>query len=803
METEPDRRRAVRARRPSRYAACVLLLVAGGVLAQLPALPGLPAAAPSRPEGVAEKDAEAAATTLARQREALARELAVAQARVESIDRNDDATRPPPGTPESEVSDRNGMAHQLVAMLQQQIDVVDRIEQSERARQAAEEEERSWSGFASPNPQSVVALDAVRDDAEAARTRIALMTARRTMLQRFTTDIEPRLKSGQAAARMAAEAADAAHGTPQAARLDWLRDIAALRAQMEVATQGRMQLGLRNIREEATAAETQLRLAERKLEAAGHRGVLADEDHARAVAEVDARRRGADRDIAQADRDVTAATEALAAAERKLDALRAAAPGTGDTAAREQRIEAAAYEVALRRDLLQNAALRADLVKDYLMILAGERTMWDVRREVLSANALGARAAYERLSGPLAGIQARRDYIEQELVGTGTRIGELETKQRGATGAEAAHLASLVAAWRARETALRDAVNRGRPLERLLTRFKSELEGRREASLVERARDLGAGAVLAARRLWNYEMFTVDDTFETSDGRRLSVSRSITIGKTVGAVLIVVVGYLLVRFVMRRVERTLVARKRLAVQSAALLRNWALFVASTILVVFALASASIPITVFAFMGGALAIAAGFGLQTLLKNLVAGVILLVERPLRLGDLVEVDGQRGRVTEIGIRASTIRTADGIESLIPNSTFLEGRLVNWTYSDTRNRQTILVGVAYGTPLRTAGDVLAGVLDRHGLVLKEPPPQVYLDDYGDSAIRFALTYWVEMVEGNDVRRLRSDIMHMIDSAFAEAGIAMPFPQRDVHLDTRAPLRVEVVPGPPGATPA
>lgn len=801
METEPDRRRAVRACRPFRYAACVLLLVAGGVLAQLPSLPGLPAAT-ARPEGVAEKDADAAAATLARQREALARELAVAQARVESIDRNDEATRPPPGTPESEVSDRNGMAHQLVAMLQQQMDVADRIEQSERARQAAEEEERSWSGFASPNPQSVVALDAIRDDAEAARTRIALMTARRTMLQRFTTEIEPRLKSGQAAARMAAEAADAAHGTPQAARLDWLRDIATLRAQMEVATQGRMQLGLRNIREETTAAETQLRLAERKLEAAGHRGVLADEDHARAVAEVDSRRRGADRDIAQADRDVTAATEALAAAERKLAALRAA-PGTGDAAGREQRIEAAAYEVALRRDLLQNAALRADLVKDYLMILAGERTMWDVRREILSANALGARAAYERLSGPLAGIQARRDYIEQELVGTGTRIGELETKQRAATGAEAAHLASLVATWRARETALRDAIARGRPLERLLTRFKAELEGRREASLAERARDLAAGALLAARRLWNYEMFTVDDTFETSDGRRLAVSRSITIGKTVGAVLIVVVGYLLVRFVMRRVERTLVARKRLAVQSAALLRNWALFVASTILVVFALASASIPITVFAFMGGALAIAAGFGLQTLLKNLVAGVILLIERPLRLGDLVEVDGQRGRVTEIGIRASTIRTADGIESLIPNSTFLEGRLVNWTYSDTRNRQTILVGVAYGTPLRMAGDVLAGVLDRHGLVLKEPPPQVYLDDYGDSAIRFALTYWVEMIEGNDVRRLRSDIMHMIDSAFAEAGIAMPFAQRDVHLDIRAPLRVEVVPGAPGATPA
>ena len=152
--------------------------------------------------------------------------------------------------------------------------------------------------------------------------------------------------------------------------------------------------------------------------------------------------------------------------------------------------------------------------------------------------------------------------------------------------------------------------------------------------------------------------------------------------------LIVLVGYLLSSLVARRIERMVVARGRIAPQSAALLRKWALFVLAAVLVSSRWSSASIPLTAFAFLGGALAIAAGFGLQNLLKNLVAGIMLLVERPLRLGDLLEVDGLRGRITEIGIRASTIRSADGIETMIPNSRFIEGSVTNWTYTSPQTR-------------------------------------------------------------------------------------------------------------------
>jgi small-conductance mechanosensitive channel len=129
-----------------------------------------------------------------------------------------------------------------------------------------------------------------------------------------------------------------------------------------------------------------------------------------------------------------------------------------------------------------------------------------------------------------------------------------------------------------------------------------------------------------------------------------------------------------------------------------------------------------------------------------------------------------------------------------MIPNSRFIEGSVTNWTYTGPQTRQTITVGVAYGTPLRKTAELLLAVLTEHGHVLKSPAPQVYLDAYGDSSITFALTYWVEMLLENDSRRVKSDLLHMIDRAFAEAGIAMPFPQRDVHLDIGKPVPVEIV---------
>jgi potassium efflux system protein len=351
-----------------------------------------------------------------------------------------------------------------------------------------------------------------------------------------------------------------------------------------------------------------------------------------------------------------------------------------------------------------------------------------------------------------------------------------------------------LATLRERESDLRAAIDASAPLERVVRHFRADFEGRRDITAIERIKDAVAAGWLAARQVWNYEMFTIDDTLEAADGRKITVSRGVTIGKTFGAVLIVVFGYLLSNFVLGVIERRRVASGRVSAEVAALGHRWILFALTAILVIFALFTAHIPFTAFAFLGGALAIAAGFGLQTLLKNLVSGLMLLVERPMRIGDLVEVDGLRGRVTEIGLRASTIRGGDGMESIVPNSRFLEGNTTNWTYSNLTARQTIEIRVAYGSPLRTVNDILNSVLARHGLILKKPAPQVYLAGYEDSGIKFTLNYWIELTEQVDSARVKSDLLNMIDGGFSDARISIPYSQKDTRLSIDSPVPVTVV---------
>lgn len=729
--------------------------------------------------------------------DAIAKDLAAAREALKVIEASPGNTAgAPPDTPASELAERLSLARQLATAYQQQQDLLKRAEAARSSRAETERAGREWSGFAKPPPYSVLTLDALRDRVQAADTELANAESRVTLLGGFIESMAPKVKTNQAAARLAAEAADHGRGTPNEARLEWQRTLATLRARADIATQDLLQISRRTAREDGARAAAAGELAQRQLAAAGNEVTLNADDLARVEGEIAARRRALEGMIADTAKASTATSDVRAAAEAALATARAAtADADADPAANAVRDAALERNLEIARARAEAAGARLDLLKGTSMALDGEQAAWRVRAEAIAArDPVRARALYDRLTTATATIGAWREYLQQQIGALQARIVEQEARLRSGNEADAAQAQQLLATLRQRDSDLRRALEGGQPLERLLARFREEFEGRREGSLQERARDGVARILLVARRVWNFELFSVADTFETADGRRIDVERSVTIGKSVGAFLVLLGGYWIASVVMRRVERRLVAKGKLPEQSARLLRSWILFCIGAALILFALVSASIPLTAFAFLGGALAIAAGFGLQTLLKNFVAGVMLLFERPMRLGDLVEVDGVRGRVSSIGIRASTITSADGVETMIPNSAFVENKLTNWTYSSPEARQTLTISVAYGTPLRRASDVLLDALGRHGLVLKSPAPQVYVDAFADSSVDFALMYWLDMRPGVDSRRVKSDLLQMIDAAFTDAKIGMPFPQRDVHLDTNGPLRVEVV---------
>jgi small-conductance mechanosensitive channel len=769
-------------------AAVVLLMAIALPLAaraQL-VLPGTGAAAP--PAGSAAEPVTADQVRAA---------LATARQRLETIEAAGDTPGDAPAdTPLAEIAERLTLARQLVSVYEQQLEGLDRLALLNEQRAELQRAAEAWRGFDTPAPHSVLMVDALRDEFAAASEQAAQARERLALFQRVEDSLGARLKASQAAARQASEAASAARGSPSQAQAEWRQRLAALNAAVDGAGASLLQIARQVAQREVENAAVAVDFAQRKLNAAGVAFALPREDLDRVLAGVADRRRTVEKQLAQANVAAAAAAEALAAA-RRARAQRAEATASAVELAEDE------LDVAARQEAVATATLRVRLMRELLLQLDGERALWEARASALTlTDPVRLRAARERLNEALARTSATTQYVESQLASAASRLRDEEARHAGSASAAAVRLLN---ALRVRESELARARDESRRLERLLSRFRADFDERRTSTWGDRLRDRAAGIWLALRSAWNFELVAIDDSLTTEDGRKISVSRSITVGKTFGALLIVLLGYGIASFVARRIERRLVRTGRVTAQSGALVRKWFLFVIGAMLLLVALLGASIPLTAFAFLGGALAIAAGFGLQNLLKNLVSGVMLLVERPLRLGDLIEVDGIRGRVTEIGIRASTIRSADGIESMIPNSRFVEGNLTNWTFSSDATRQTITVGVAYGSPLRKVNEILSEVLQRHGHVLKDPAPQVYADEFADSSINFSLTYWVEMTQQSDVRRVKSDLLLMIDRAFEEAGISIPFPQRDVNLTVRQPLAVQVAsppsaPSPPAA---
>jgi potassium efflux system protein len=195
----------------------------------------------------------------------------------------------------------------------------------------------------------------------------------------------------------------------------------------------------------------------------------------------------------------------------------------------------------------------------------------------------------------------------------------------------------------------------------------------------------------------------------------------------------------------------------------------------------AVAASGIPIERITIILGALSVGIGFGLQTIVNNLVSGVILAIERPVQIGDLIEVGTRTGVVKSMGIRASKIAAGDGSELIVPNGDLLAQHLVNWTLSDKHRRVELIIGVAYGTDLNQVLKLLNGVVHNRETILTDPEPMVLVHQFNDSSVDFRVFFWVADI-GNWLT-IKSEILLSIYDIFKQEGIEIPFPQSDVRL--------------------
>ncbi|HXH76584.1 MAG TPA: mechanosensitive ion channel domain-containing protein [Bacteriovoracaceae bacterium] len=205
--------------------------------------------------------------------------------------------------------------------------------------------------------------------------------------------------------------------------------------------------------------------------------------------------------------------------------------------------------------------------------------------------------------------------------------------------------------------------------------------------------------------------------------------------------------------------------------------------------------AGIPLTVFTFLGGALAIGVGFGSQNIVNNFISGVILLVEKPIKPGDIVELDNIAGKILIIGTRSTKIRNTEGKIFVVPNSFFLEKSVLNWSFSSTTVRTVIKFGVAHGTDVKLVENVCLDILLNSEDVEQTPIPEVLLENFGDNNLEFELVFWCNTEKVESLGKARSLIRYKIDKKFKDHHIQMAFPQRDMNLKLGKTLDVRVLP--------
>jgi potassium-dependent mechanosensitive channel len=205
------------------------------------------------------------------------------------------------------------------------------------------------------------------------------------------------------------------------------------------------------------------------------------------------------------------------------------------------------------------------------------------------------------------------------------------------------------------------------------------------------------------------------------------------------------------------------------------------YVALVLIFLFALAASGVELSKFTVLTGAFGVGLGFGLQNVVNNFVSGLILLFERPVRVGDILDVGGISGEVTKIGFRSSTLHAFDGSDLIIPNATLISERVVNWTLTGTRRQIVLAIHVAYGNDPTAVRDLLRTTTEKHSDVLDYPKPTALFLGFGDSALNFEVRFWAPRPD--IAAELRSDVALSIANALDDAGIKVPMPQRALHI--------------------
>jgi len=690
------------------------------------------------------------------------------------------------------VDGERGTGDAEVAALRRLVDVLQRVEEATRVSaqlEAAREEAhqratRPPSAYFNVDPPFAVPLfDAVFLSWEA-------QNAQRERLEAVVTDTRATVDSARKGfeaserkRRRAREESDSADGVSEQARAaERLReaevDSRLARARRELA-----EVGLRNAEIELAVQQNAERQAAAALDWVRDHLLPADDDLQNVLADLEKRSFDLDRALEATRLDLADAAGQLEAARERTAA---AAPGEAGVRAAEVSARRLAFTSAQRRvALLGERAQRLDLAREAWQrryrVLAGRVDAEESRRWAAEADKnIDDLRRQERIKqARLAELRGDLDGLRQQI------LSGVTSTPAGASTDESAARRSEHLHWL--ETQERDSLALTQLYEADLANVAETL--RLEVRLADElaAHDRGLDLRERLARVWA----SVSDTW----GYEITSSedRPITVGKVVTALVVFAVGMLLGRRLAHWVSGRVLSRFGFDTGVRSAFESLFFYAAVALTFLIALRTVNIPLTAFAVVGGALALGIGFGSQTVVSNFISGLILLAERPIKAGDHIEVEGIYGVVERIGLRSTRIRTGDNFHIIVPNASFLERSVINWTHDTNVVRLKIAVGVAYGSDIRAVERALVDVSRDHPSTLESPVPIVLFRDFADSCLLFEVRFWIMVRDIGDKLRIESEVRFAIDDRFRADGIVIAFPQRDLHIDASRPLSVRI----------
>jgi small-conductance mechanosensitive channel len=276
--------------------------------------------------------------------------------------------------------------------------------------------------------------------------------------------------------------------------------------------------------------------------------------------------------------------------------------------------------------------------------------------------------------------------------------------------------------------------------------------------------------LLATNSIWDLQLAVIQD-------------RAITVGKSVTAIFLFAVGFQIAKVIILRFLYFFLKNRRVRDGVAYTFTQLFFYLVLLVLLIGVISYAGIPLRIFAFFGGALAIAAGFGSQKIISNFLSGIILLLEGSIRVGDMVQVGESKGRVKSIGLRQTQITTFDNVDILIPNANFLEENVLNWTLESETIRSDIAVGVDFFAPVEDVMDTLVQVAQDHPEVLDDPIPEAFLENINcdNGYMRFNLYYWHAMQSPRERLLFNSALQVEIIKRLKVLGIALASPTLNI----------------------